>query len=100
MFNLFCDVLKCCAPVCADGMSARAARDKMYEHASAVLAKSSSHSRLFHENDRGVGSRTEKSGELGADIKPKGKKNILVYKMQYIFLFGWAEYKTALYVQH
>jgi hypothetical protein len=60
-------------------MSARAAREKMYEHASAVLAKSSSYSRLFQESDHSGGNRTETNGELEADIKPKGKKNILVY---------------------
>jgi hypothetical protein len=60
-------------------MSARSAREKMYEHASALLAKSSSYSRLFNESDHGVGSRTEKSGELDSDIKPKGKKDILVF---------------------
>jgi hypothetical protein len=58
-------------------MSARAAREKMYEHGSAVLEKSSSYSRLFHESDHSVGSRVEKIGESDTDIKPKGKKNIL-----------------------
>lgn len=79
MFKVYYTVLKCCAPLCAGGMSARAAREKMYEHGSAVLAKSSSYSRLLHESDHSVGNRTEKNGESDADIKPKGKKNILVY---------------------
>ena len=51
----------------------------MYEHASALLSKSSSYSRLSHESDPTVGSRIEKIGESDAEIKPKGKKNILVY---------------------
>jgi hypothetical protein len=79
MFKMYYTVLKCCAPFCAGGMSARAARDKMYEHASALLSKSSSYSRLSHESDPTVGSRIEKIGESDAEIKPKGKKNILVY---------------------
>ena len=51
----------------------------MYEHGSAVLAKSSSYSRLIHESDHSVGSRVEKTGESVADVKPKGKKNVLVH---------------------
>jgi hypothetical protein len=78
MFKMYCTVLKC-APFCAGKMSARAAREKMYEHASAVLAKSSSYSRLLHKSDHSVGNRIEKVGESDNDIKPKGKKNILVY---------------------
>jgi hypothetical protein len=79
MFQIYYTVLKHCAPLCAGGMTARAAREKMYEHGSAVLAKSGSYSRLFHESDHSIGNRIEKSGESDADIRPKGKKNILVY---------------------
>ena len=79
MFKIYYTVLKCCASLSAGGMSARAVREKMYEHGSAVLGKSSSYSRLSHESDHSVGSRVEKSGESDTDIKPKGKKNILEY---------------------
>lgn len=75
----------------------------MYEHGSAVLAKSSSYSRLLHESDHGVGSRTEKTGELDADIKPKGKKNILVYQdaLYNMHIYIWVGKAQSLwYVQH
>lgn len=74
MYKMYSTVLLCCVSFCAGGMSARAAREKMYEHASALLVKSSSYSRLSHESDPTVGSRIEKIGESDADIKPKGKK--------------------------
>jgi hypothetical protein len=94
MFKIYYTVLKCCASLCAGGMSARAAREKMYVHGSALLAKSNSYSRLFHESDHSIGSRVEKSGELDADIKPKGKKNILEYYSTIcIFIFGWERHK-------
>lgn len=60
--------------VCAGGMSARAAREKMYEHASVILAKSSSSSLLYHEKSLGVDSTAHKSGQIELDLKPKGKK--------------------------
>jgi hypothetical protein len=56
----------------------RAAQEKMYEHASAILAKSSSASRLFRERDLGVDSRAHKSGEADTDVKPKGKRHFFV----------------------
>jgi hypothetical protein len=49
----------------------------MYEHASAILAKSSSASRLFHEGDLGVDNKAHKNGEADTDMKPKGKRNVL-----------------------
>lgn len=70
-------------------MSARAAREKMYEHASAILAKSSSVSRLYHERD----SRSHKSGDASTDTKPKGKRNVPVIPC---ITFGWARHKQYL----
>jgi hypothetical protein len=64
----------------------------MYEHASAILAKSSSASRLFHERDLGVDARAHKSGEVDTDMKPKGKGNILVLRC---IMFGWARHKQC-----
>lgn len=73
-------ILKCCFTACVGGMSARAAREKMYEHGSTILAKSSSSSRVFHEKDLSVDSTAQKSGEVEADMKPKGKKSVLVLR--------------------
>jgi hypothetical protein len=52
----------------------------MYEHGSTILAKSSSSSRVFHEKDLSVDSTAQKSGEVEADMKPKGKKSVLVLR--------------------
>ncbi|XP_021928560.1 uncharacterized protein LOC110834074 isoform X3 [Zootermopsis nevadensis] len=59
-------------PKVLGGMSARAAREKMYEHASVILAKSSSSSLLYHEKSLGVDSTAHKSGQIELDLKPKG----------------------------
>jgi hypothetical protein len=77
-------------------MSARAAQEKMYEHASAILAKSSSASRLFHERHLGVDSRAHKSGEADADVKPKGKRNSLVLRCIILYNF---EFKTGTFFE-
>jgi hypothetical protein len=68
-------------------MSARVAREKMYEHASAILAKSSSSSQLLRERDLGVESAAHKSGEMELDMKPKGKKKYYGIKLCYIIIF-------------
>ncbi|XP_033608263.1 uncharacterized protein LOC111866670 isoform X5 [Cryptotermes secundus] len=59
-------------PEVLGGISVRAAQEKMYEHASAILAKSSSASWLFRERHLGVDSRAHISGQADTDVKPKG----------------------------
>jgi hypothetical protein len=63
----------------------------MYEHASAILTKSSSASRLFRERHLGVDTRLHKSGESDADVKPKGKRNSFVLRCIITYYF---EFKT------
>ncbi|XP_069701361.1 uncharacterized protein [Periplaneta americana] len=58
-------------PKLLGGISAKAAREKMYEHASAILSKSFSSSRLYHEKDSGAES-TAQNAEGDTDMKPKG----------------------------
>lgn len=67
----------------------RAAQEKMYEHASAILAKSSSASWLFRERHLGVDSRAHMSGQADTDVKPKGKRYSLVLRcvIPYYFEF-------------
>jgi hypothetical protein len=74
--------------LCTGGLSAKAAREKMYEHASAMLAKSSSASRLYREKD----SRAHSIGDGSTDIKPKGKRNVLILQC---IMFGWVRHKQG-----
>jgi hypothetical protein len=86
MLKIKNNLLECCSSV-VGGLSARAAREKMYEHASAILAKSSSSSQLFHEKDLGTDSTAHKNGKMELDMKPKGKKKYSGMKMCYIVIF-------------
>lgn len=74
--------------LCTGGLSARAAREKMYEHGSAMLAKSSSSSRLC----RGEDSRVHSSADGSTDMKPKGKRSVL---MLHCIMFGWVRHKQG-----
>lgn len=60
----------------------------MYEHASAILVKSSSSSQLSHEKDL-VDSTAHKSGEMEQDMKPKGKKKYSGMKEDVLYCFIW-----------